>query len=443
MPKLLLITASSNEIRIARRSRFLNFQQITMPYLAARVPPGWHVSHVDEEAEDIDWSARPDVVGITFHTPSTYHAYRLAARFRSRGTCVALGGPHVTLLPEEASRHADVIFIGEAEGLWEEFLDGFATGNYHRVYRRTQPPSLDSIPMARKTLYHRNDFTSGVLFATRGCPYRCDFCSIVVMYPHALRKRPVAEVAAEYGSFRGKVIIFWDDNIAADKQYAKELFRAITPYRKWWSSQATIHAARDDEFLDAAAKSGCKQLFFGLESISQSSMKEVHKGFNRVEEYARIVRRVHSHGIAVQAGIVFGFDHDTPMIFKDTLDFLEQTGVQNATFNILTPYPGTPLFQRLNAQRRILTRDWRKYNGRTHVVFEPKQMSVDELLAGFRYANQRFYSLRSVAKRLSRSPVQIWWTLPLNLAYVRSWAASREESRQQSSAQRRFPVIQD
>jgi len=162
-----------------------------------------------------------------------------------------------------------VIFIGEAEGVWEEFLDGFATGNYRRVYCRTQPPSLESIPMARKTLYHRHDFTSGVLFATRGCPYRCDFCSIVVMYPNALRKRPVAEVAAEFGSFRGKVIIFWDDNIAADKQYAKELFRAITPYHKWWSSQATIHAARDDEFLDAAVKSGCKQLFFGLESISQ------------------------------------------------------------------------------------------------------------------------------------------------------------------------------
>ena len=208
------------------------------------------------------------------------------------------------------------------------------------------------------------------------------------MYRHGLRKRPIAEVAAEYGSFHGKRIIFWDDNIAADKEYAKELFRAIAPYRKWWSSQATIHAAQDDELLDAAARSGCKQLFLGLESVSQSSMKEVRKGFNRVEDYARIVKRVHAHGIAVQAGIVFGFDNDTPAIFKDTLDFLEETGVQNATFNILTPYPGTPLFQRLEAQGRILTRDWRKYNGRTDVVFQPKQMSVDELLAGFRYANQ-------------------------------------------------------
>ena len=136
------------------------------------------------------------------------------------------------------------------------------------------------------------------------------------MYRRNLRQRPVAEVVAEYASFKGKVIIFWDDNIAADLDYAKDLFRAITPYRKWWSSQASIHAGRDDEFLEAAARSGCKQLFLGLESISQASMAEVNKGFNRVEEYLRIIQRIHSHGIAVQAGIVFGFDHDTPAIFE-------------------------------------------------------------------------------------------------------------------------------
>jgi radical SAM superfamily enzyme YgiQ (UPF0313 family) len=425
MLRLLLITASSNDIRRARRSRFLNFQQITMPYLAARVPSDWHVTHVDEEAEDIDWTDQPDLVGITFHTPSAPHAYDLTARFRARGACVVLGGPHATLLPEEAGKHADVIFVGEAEGLWEEFLIGFATGSYRHVYRQTGLMSLQGVPMARKTLFHRNDLTSGVLFATRGCPNHCDFCSVVVMYQHGLRKRPIAEVAAEYGSFHGKRIIFWDDNIAADKEYAKQLFHAIAPYRKWWSSQATIHAAQDDELLDAAARSGCKQLFLGLESVSQSSMKEVGKGFNRVDNYACLVGRVHAHGIAVQAGIVFGFDSDTPAIFKDTLDFLEETGIQNATFNILTPYPGTPLFQRLDAQGRILTRDWRKYNGRTEVVFRPNQMSEDELLAGYRYANRRFYSLPSIAKRMSRSPVQMWWTLPLNLVYAVSWAGAQ------------------
>ena len=417
MPKILLTTASSPEIQRARRTRFLNFQQITMPYLAARVPPYWQILHIDEEAEKLDWNIAADVIGITFHTPSAYHAYTLAAHFRSRGICVVIGGPHVTLMPEEASQYADVVFIGEAEGLWEEFLNGFESGSYCRVYQQSHAPSLENIPMARKELFHRHDFTGGVLFATRGCPNQCDFCTIAVMYRKRHRRRPVEEVVAEYASFRGRVIILWHDNIAADREYVKELFRAIAPYRKWWSGQASIQAGGDEEFLEAAARSGCKQLFLGLESISQQSMDEVHKGFNRVEEYVRVIERIHLHGIAVQAGIVFGFDHDTPDIFKDALDFLEEFGVQNATFNILTPFPGTTLFRKLEAEGGILTRDWRKYNSRSDVVYLPKQMSTEELLAGFRYANERFYSLLSIAKRLSQSPVQIWWTLPLNLAY--------------------------
>jgi radical SAM superfamily enzyme YgiQ (UPF0313 family) len=421
MPKLLLITVSSPEIRRVRRSRFLNFQQITMPYLAARVPPGWETIHIDEAVEDIDWNIQVDVVAITFHTPSAYHAYNIAARFRSRNVCVAMGGPHVTLAPEEAAKHADVIFIGEAEGLWEEFLKGFESGVYSRVYRQSAAVSLENVPFADKALFHRRDYTGGVLFATRGCPHRCDFCVISVMYPHTIRKRPIPEVVAEYASFRGRVVIFWDDNLAGDVEYAKELFRAIAPYKKWWSSQADVQAGRDDEFLALAANSGCKQLFLGLESISQSSMAAVNKRCNRVHEYGEIIERIHSHGIAVQAGVVFGFDHDGPEIFSDTLDFLEAAGVQNATFNILTPFPGTPLFRKLEAQGRILTRDWTKYNGRNQVVYQPQLISASELLAGFRYANERFYSLSSVAKRLRRSPVQIMWTLPLNLAYAWQW----------------------
>jgi len=421
MPKLLLITASSPEIRRTRSTRVLNFQQITMPYLAARVPPHWDVTHIDEEPEAIDWNIDTDLVGITFHTPSAFHAYNIATSFRTRGIRVVMGGPHVTLLPEEASQYADVIFIGEAEGLWEEFLKSFETGSHARVYQQATVPSIAHAPMARKDLFHRRDHTNGVLFATRGCPNQCDFCTVAVMYRHKFRKRPVAEVAAEYASFKGNVIIFWDDNIAGDMEYAKNLFRAITPYQKWWSSQASIHAGRDDEFLNAAARSGCKQLFLGLESISQQSMAEVNKGFNRAKEYSQIIDRIHAHGIAVQAGIVFGFDHDTPEIFKDTIDFLEKAGVQNATFNILTPFPGTPLFRRMEAEGRIVTREWSKYNSRDDVVYQPKRMSAAELLAGVRYANERFYSLPSMAKRLSRSPVQLWWTLPLNLAYGYRW----------------------
>jgi radical SAM superfamily enzyme YgiQ (UPF0313 family) len=356
-------------------------------------------------------------VGITFHTPSAPHAYAIAHRFRQRGIPVVAGGPHVTLAPQEAAQYFDTIFIGEAEGIWQQFLSDFERGEAQPVYQAQAIPSLEAAPQAVKSLFHRKDYTNGVLFATRGCPYHCDFCTLGVMYKNRLRKRPVADVAAEFASFPGKVIIFWDDNIAADPSYAKELFRAITPYRKWWSSQASIHAGQDDEFLELAARSGCKQLFLGLESVSQASMNEVHKRFNRVEEYAEIIQRIHAHGIAVQAGIVFGFDSDTPAIFAETLDFLEQVGVQNATFNILTPFPGTRLFERMEAEGRILTRDWTRYNSRADVVFRPKQMTGEQLLAGFQTAVRRFYSLASIRKRLSRSPVNLWWTLPLNLAY--------------------------
>jgi radical SAM superfamily enzyme YgiQ (UPF0313 family) len=414
---LLLITASAPEIQRVRRSRVLNFQQITMPYLAALAPPQWTVIHVDEVVGPVDFGLPVDLVAITFHTPSAPHAYAIADQFRQQRTPVVLGGPHVTLLPDEAQAHADAIFVGEAESTWPQFLRDFEAGRHRRRYCSTEPPTLEDIPMARKDLFHRRDHTGGVLFATRGCPHHCDFCTLPLMYQSGVRKRPVEAVAEEYGSFPGKVIILWDDNIASDLEYAKRLFRALAPHRKWWSSQASIHAAQDDEFLDLAARGGCKQLFIGLESISQASLHEVQKRFNRVSDYVRAIERIHSHGIAVQAGIVFGFDNDESEIFGETVDFLETAGVQNATFNILTPFPGTRLYQRLEAEGRILTRDWSKYNSRADVVFQPRRMSPDELLAGYEYANHRFYSLRSVCRRLTRSPVGLPWTLPLNLAY--------------------------
>lgn len=415
---LLLITASSPEIQRVRHSRVLNFQQITMPYLAAFVPPHWTVFHVDEVVEPVDLNMQADLVAITFHTPSAPHVYDLAAHFRHRGIIVALGGPHVTLMPDEAQQHADVIFIGEAEFTWPRFLAEFETGQYDLRYRCLEPPAIDKIPMARQDLFHRRDHTAGVLFATRGCVHKCDFCTLAVMYQCRPRKRPVEVVAEEYASFNGKVIILWDDNIAGDIEYAKSLFRALTPYRKWWSSQASIHAAEDEEFLELAARSGCKQLFIGLESVSQASVNEVSKTFNRVDKYAQAIKRIHAHGISVQAGIIFGFDHDTEAVFEQTLDFLEESGVQNATFNILTPFPGTRLYERLESEGRILTHDWSKYNGRADVVFQPRYISPKALLAGYHYANRRFYSWGSVYKRLSRSPVQLHWTLPLNMAYA-------------------------
>jgi len=397
-----------------------------MPYLAAFFPKDWQVTHVDEVCETIDYGVRYDLVGLTFHTPSAPHAYEIADRFRSRGVTVIMGGPHTTLLPDEALLHADAVFAGEAELTLPRFIDDWIAGRAKRFYIAEEVPDLGGIPFSRKECFHRKDHSGGILFATRGCPNACEFCTLAVMYRKKFRRRPVTEAAAEFASFRGKVVIFWDDNLSADLEYAKTLCKAVTPYRKWWSSQISAEAGYDDEFLSLAARSGCKQFFIGFESVMQENLDASRKGFNRADEYMDIVKRIHAHGIAVQAGFVFGFDGDTPDVFDKTVKFLENAGIQNATFHILTPYPGTPLYERLLSEGRILSHDWAKYNARTDVVFAPKHMSAEELLRGFNEVNRRFYSLRSIGRRLAKSPVGLYWTLPLNLIYHRLWRKKRE-----------------
>ena len=419
--KVLLVTVSSGEMQNIRRTRYINFQQCTMPYLASFFPSDWQITHIDEVCEAIDYGKHYDLVGLTFHTPSAPHAYEIADRFRTLGIAVIMGGPHVTLMPDDAQEHADTIFIGEAELTLPQFINDWAQGRAKSRYDVVEIPYLRGVPFSRKDLFHRKDHSGGILFATRGCPNACEFCTLAVMYNRNFRYRSVEEVASEFASFRGKVIIFWDDNLTADMDYAKALCKAITPHRKWWSSQVSVKAGTDDEFLSLAAKSGCKQLFIGFESISQKSLDNAQKGFNRTNEYANIVERIHAYGIAIQAGFVLGFDEDMPDVFDKTINFLESSGIQNATFHILTPYPGTPLYERLKAEGRILSHDWAKYNARIDVVFEPKHMGREELLHGFNEVNRRFYSIGSIYRRLKKSPVGLYWTLPLNLIYRHLW----------------------
>ena len=417
MKKALLITVSGDEIKKIRRARYIKFQQCTMPYLAAFFPPNWQVTHVDEETQPIDYTQAYDLVGLTFHTPCCYHAYDIAEKFRRKGVVVIMGGPHVTLVPEEAEQHADSIFVGEAENTLPQFFIGFEQGIIKKRYIDNSVVDLANVPLLQKQHFHRADHTAGTMFATRGCPNNCEFCAIACVYKNGFRKRPVAEVVKDFSSFKGKVIVFWDDNISAEMEYAKELFRAITPCKKWWTSQASIKAGEDEEFLELAYRSGCRHLFIGFESISQMSLDSANKYFNKVGHYKEIIRRIHSYGISIQAGIVFGFDCDTPGVFDETLAFLRENGIAQATFNILTPYPGTPLFDRLKAEGRILTEDWSKYNSRTDIVFQLKNMSPEQLLDGFNRVNREFYRPRNIFSRLFRSRTNLFWTLPLNLIY--------------------------
>jgi radical SAM superfamily enzyme YgiQ (UPF0313 family) len=448
MPRLHLITAEDPLTLSARAHELIRFPQLTMLLLAGLTPDHWEISHTDEITHAVDTTARYDLVGITAATPGAPHAYDLARAFRGWGVPVIMGGPHATLMPYEVAEHVDLVVVGEAENIWAIVLRDVeaethrAPGRYAldeglglsvevlphgaRIYRSASPASLQGLPVARRDLVRNGGWnkwwaTRGAIIATRGCPHRCDYCTIPVLYPKAqqMRFRPVDEVAAEIAQITDRGIVFWDDNIGASPRYAKELFRAIAPLRKWWTSQTTMASIQDDEFLELAAASGCKALFVGLESINQRSLDAADKRHNQVRDYRRLLQRFHAHGIALQAGVMFGFDGDDLDTFARTVDGLGEIGLDSATISLLVPYPGTPAYAKLRGEGRIIDADWRHYNGKTHVVYRPRLMTPDQLLAGYEWAKAQFYSTAHIVRRLSVSRTGLWWNIPRNLGYRR------------------------
>jgi len=416
--KLELITAEGAATLWMRKGRLIRFPQLTMPLLAALTPADVEIHHTDEIVSPVKFSRAPDLVGITTTTCSAPHAYEVADEFRARGVKVVLGGPHPTLLPQEAGQHADSVLIGEAEGVWPALLRDFQQGRLQRFYQAESAPSLAGLPWARRELIERRAYGRGVLIATRSCPHACGYCMLPHFYHHQHRCRPSAEVIAEAAAIPEKSLIFWDDNIIGNLDYARELFRGLIPLGKRWTSQATLNIVDHDDLIHLAAASGCKALFIGLESISAASLRETGKGFNKPRQYLSGIRKLHDAGIAVQAGLVFGFDHDNVSVFERTLAFLEQAGVDVASIGSLTPFPGTPVFRKLEAEERILTRDWSKYNARTDVVFRPRLMTPDQLQGGVEWVTKQFYSLNSISRRLlMQSRTGLWWNIPRNLGY--------------------------
>ncbi len=415
--RLELITPESEPSRRLRRWRLIQFPQLTMPLLAALTPPDVEIHHTDEIVTPVNLDCEADLVAITCNTPAANHAYRLADAFRQRGRRVVLGGPHATVLPDEALAHADAVVVGEAENVWAGVVEDFRRGEWQRVYQGG-PADLRGLPHARRDLIVGRAYGRGVLIATRGCPNQCGYCSIGNMYGPGQRQRPVAEVAEEVASIPGRAVIFWDDHMTADRQYALSLFRAIAPYRKWWTTQTTLRVAFDPELLDAAAESGCKAFFIGLETISEESLASQGKAFNRVERYERAVSNLHGRGIAIQAGTMFGLDGDDPDIFERTLHRYREIGVDSATVSIAVPMPGTRWFRQLAAEGRILTTNWDRYNGKVDAVFQPRRMSPRVLEEGVAWFADQFYSLPSIYERLiARSRVGLWWNLPRNVGY--------------------------
>lgn len=378
------------------------FPLLSTTLLAGLTPPGHQVRIIDESLTEIDFDQEVDLVAITAITPLAPRGYEIADRFRKRGVRVIMGGIHASWLPEEAKKHSDSVVIGEADEIWVEILEEAEKGCLRPFYRQEERTLLNGLAMPRRSLLPKKGYLfQNLIQTTRGCPYDCEFCSVTAFHGRTYRMRPVFEVEKEIQSLeRSKAYIFFvDDNIVGNLSYAKELLNMLSHYRLRWVSQGPIHVAEDRELISLMAKAGCHGLFIGFESLREENIHLMGKRINRINTYEEGIRKLHDSGIGVYASFVFGYDHDDPSVFDEFLEFADRNRIDGAFLPILTPFPGTRIYQRLKEEGRLLTEDWSKYDMAT-VVYRPKRMTVEELQEGFWKVNRSFYSLSSMAKRI-------------------------------------------
>jgi radical SAM superfamily enzyme YgiQ (UPF0313 family) len=331
---------------------------------------------------------------------------------------VVLGGPHIAVCPEEASLHADAIVIDEAEAVWQQVIRDAEAHRLEPVYRGSMLP-LQETPAPDWSVIRPNDYVLQLsLSTTRGCARRCDFCYESCRPKPNFRQRPLEMVLDEIDGRPAPIIAFLDNDITVNRRYAQQLLTALIPRERSWLGMTSIEAADDEDLLDLMARSGCRTLFIGFESIIPGSLSEVHKRCNRVEDYLRNVRRIHDRGIMVNGSFVFGFDHDDTSVFERTVQFGIEARLETATFTVLTPYPGTVLYRRLRSQGRIYDHDWSHYDT-TRAVFTPAQMSPEELEAGYLRAYERFYTWPAILERCRPREGGFAKRLFLNIAYKR------------------------
>jgi len=399
MMKLVLIAPKWPENSLWGQIYF-RFPYLALTNLAALAGEDWEISILDENVEPIDFNALPDLAAISIMTPLAKRGYEIADAFRQKGVPVVLGGIHPTMMSAEAKTHADAVVLGEAEAIWPQVLDDFKRGDLKSFYNPSNLLSLDGLCIPRRELLNRKAyFFVNTIQTTRGCPFDCDFCSVTTFYGRSYRMRSIDEVINEIGQMEPGFLFFVDDNIVGSSGYAKKLFRALIPLNVKWFSQASLSIAKDKELLDLAQRSGCKGLFIGFESLSQESIKAMGKSINHVAEYKEAIKKIHEHGIGIQGSFIFGTDNDDVSVFSDVLRFIEKTHLEAVIFSILTPFPGTRIYQTMLQKNRLLHTDWEKYD-MNQVVYQPQKMTPQELQEGFNWAYKRLYGYRSIFKRL-------------------------------------------
>jgi len=313
-------------------------------------------------------------------------------------------------MPEEAQKHADTIFIGEADYSWPEFLKDLESDKPQTVYIQQTSTNISAIPRPRRDLLDsRRYLSTASITATRGCPYSCAYCFNSVNKNYSrFRTRPVESVIDEIKNHiknGNRYVVFFDDNLMVDKEYGRELCRALIPLNIRWRCASSIELGYDEETVRLMAAAGCENVFIGLESIYKESLHESSKFHNHSENYLDLIHTFHKNGIMINASFVFGFDHDDSGVFERTVKFAVDAKLASINFHIVTPYPGTPLFKKLENENRILTYDWNKYDT-AHAVFKPAQMSPEELEYGYKWVYKEFYSWPNILKRMPEGLTQ-------------------------------------
>ncbi len=356
----------------------------------------------DDRIEAIPFDLEVDAVAITTETYTARRAYQIAARFRARGIPVILGGFHATLVPDEAAEHADTVVVGEAENVWRELLEDLESNDLKLRYQNTKPTELRGVFPDRAIYNGKKYIDLAMLETSRGCRYNCEFCSISAFFHRQWNRRPIEDVITEIKQAEKRNWFFVDDNIGADLERLEKLLRALVPLKIRWVGQISIESTNHPELLEMMRRSGCAGVLIGFESINEANLEQMGKGINRtVSDYESAIGNLRKNHLSVYGTFVFGYDEDTHTTFEETLAFARRNKLFFAAFNHLVPFPGTPLYQRLEAEGRLLhDRWWLSPDYRFgDIAFRPKRLSPEELGARCMEYRSKFYSPRSILCR--------------------------------------------
>lgn len=437
MPHVTFIYASVGRMLKPGFLRSWQMQPLAIARLAALTPKEWSKVFFDDRMEPIDYDIKTDLVAISIETYTASRGYQIAARFRERKIPVVLGGFHATLCPDESLEHADAICVGEAEPVWAHMLEDARIGCLKGRYAGQKREMFNGLQPDRKIFAGKNYLPIALIETSRGCPFRCNFCSVSAFYNASYRRRPIPAVVEEIRQAGRKHVFFVDDHITADLSSARELFSAIRPLKISWFSQAGLDGLKDESLLKAMAESGCMGLIIGFESLEPKNLARMSKHGNHEEEYTHVIDLLRRAGIFVYGQFIFGYPHDTQETFNNSLDFARREKMFLAAFNPLVPYPGTPLYREIEAGGRLRFSKWWLSDQFTfgQTPFEPLGMRAEETEERCYRMKRSFYHPLSIVQRgadLRRNgwiPKRIFAFIGMNLL-----------ARKEIYQRRRFPV---